>query len=212
MWDFGDWAWCCCRRSWGDILVILIGGDTYKIIQILKLSPFKYFFLRLYRISWRRLIIYLMDVTLRNVLWIIVFFLLVIVLSVLLDWRVRGRRGCDRMVVGFPSTCAISAYHHKFFEFEPHWGEVYSIQHYVIKLTCDTTNKTDHHDITEILLKVALNTIILNLIYGSWLILWHRQTFLFSSVGWVEIGIMCQNGTMSIHLLYCFNELALRKI
>ena len=48
-------------------------------------------------------------------------------------------------------------------------GEVYSIQHYVIKLsvTCDSrwfspvssTNKTDRHDITEILLKVALNTI-----------------------------------------------------
>jgi isocitrate dehydrogenase len=49
-------------------------------------------------------------------------------------------------------------------------GEVYSIQHYVIHLsvTCDRSvvfsgysgfNKTDHHDMTEILLKVALNTI-----------------------------------------------------
>jgi hypothetical protein len=49
----------------------------------------------------------------------------------------------------------------------PVHGEVYSIQHYV---TCDrsvffsgylvsSTNKTDHHDITEILLKVSLNTI-----------------------------------------------------
>jgi len=50
-------------------------------------------------------------------------------------------------------------------------GEVYSIQHYVIKFVCDlwqvssflgspvsSTNKTDLHDITEILLKVALNT------------------------------------------------------
>jgi hypothetical protein len=24
----------------------------------------------------------------------------------------RGRRGCDHMVVGFITTCAISAYHH----------------------------------------------------------------------------------------------------
>ena len=24
----------------------------------------------------------------------------------------RGRRGCDRMVVGFSATCAISSYHH----------------------------------------------------------------------------------------------------
>ena len=50
-------------------------------------------------------------------------------------------------------------------------GEVYPIQHYVIKFVSDlrqiggifpgtpvsTTNKTDRHDIAEILLKVALN-------------------------------------------------------
>ena len=51
-------------------------------------------------------------------------------------------------------------------------GEVYSIQHYVIKFdmsvvfsgTWDSsTNKTDRHDITKILLKVALNTITLTL-------------------------------------------------
>ena len=55
-----------------------------------------------------------------------------------------------------------------------HGGEVYWIQHYVIKFVSDlrhvtgrwfsqgtpvfSTNKTDRHDITEILLKVALNT------------------------------------------------------
>ena len=46
-------------------------------------------------------------------------------------------------------------------------GEVYSIKHYVIKCISDfflgtsvaSTNKTDLHDIIEILLKVALNTI-----------------------------------------------------
>jgi len=55
--------------------------------------------------------------------------------------------------------------------------EVYSIQRYVIKCVSDLrqvgvfffgtpvspTNKTDRHDITEILLKVALNTIFLTL-------------------------------------------------
>jgi hypothetical protein len=53
-------------------------------------------------------------------------------------------------------------------------GEVYSIQHYVIKIVSDktdqwfspgtpvsSTNRTDCHNITEILLKVALNTITL---------------------------------------------------
>ena len=31
----------------------------------------------------------------------------------------RGRRGRNRMVVGFAITCAISAYHHNNCEFEP---------------------------------------------------------------------------------------------
>ena len=43
-------------------------------------------------------------------------------------------RGCrDRMVVEFTTIYAISAYHHKRCEFESCSGEVYSIQHYVIK-------------------------------------------------------------------------------
>jgi len=88
----------------------------------------------------------------------------------------RGRRGRDRMVVGFTITYAISAYHH--------WCEVESrsgqgVKHYAIKFVSDlrqiggflrvlrfpppikltATTKTDHHDITEILLKVALNAI-----------------------------------------------------
>jgi hypothetical protein len=47
-------------------------------------------------------------------------------------------------------------------------GEVYTIQHYVIKFISDlrqvcgfhvsSTNKTDHYDITKILLKVELNS------------------------------------------------------
>jgi hypothetical protein len=58
----------------------------------------------------------------------------------------------------------------------PTHGKVNSMQHYVIKFVGDLwhvggflwdtlvsfTNKTDSHDIAEILLKVALNTISLN--------------------------------------------------
>jgi hypothetical protein len=72
------------------------------------------------------------------------------------------------MIVGFTTTYAISAYHHWCFEFESKssgWG----VQHYVIKWLAigqwfspgppvSSTNKTDRHDITEILLKVVLNT------------------------------------------------------
>ena len=77
--------------------------------------------------------------------------------------QVWGRCGCDRMVVGFTITIKVVS-------LNPFHGEVYLIQHYVIKLVSDlqqicgflqvsSTNKTDCHDITEILLKVPLNTI-----------------------------------------------------
>ena len=72
-----------------------------------------------------------------------------------------GHHGPDCMVVGFITTYAISTYHH-YHEFKPRSGEVYSIQHYVIMFVIDlwrsvvsSTNKTDHHNIIEILLKVA---------------------------------------------------------
>ena len=77
------------------------------------------------------------------------------------------------MVVGFTTTCAISAYHHYSCEFES-----YSWRGVLETTLCDqvcqllvagrwfspgtlvsSTNKTDHHNITEILLKVVLNTI-----------------------------------------------------
>ena len=91
--------------------------------------------------------------------------------------EICGRSDQDHIVVGFTTTCAISAYHHKSCEFEScsWWG--------VLDTTlCDKvcywlaagwwfspgtlgsfTNKKDCPDITEILLKVALNTITLTL-------------------------------------------------
>ena len=44
-----------------------------------------------------------------------------------------GLHGHDCMVVRFTSTSASSAYHCLNCEFESHSGEVYLIQHYVIK-------------------------------------------------------------------------------
>jgi hypothetical protein len=76
------------------------------------------------------------------------------------------------MVVGFTTTCAISAYHH--------WSCVFKscslpgvLNTIFFDEACQwlgtsqwfspvfSTNKTDHHDITEILSKVALKTITL---------------------------------------------------
>ena len=84
--------------------------------------------------------------------------------------RLRGRRVCDDMVVGFPTTCAISAYHHKCeFKSRSCWGVLdTTLCNKVCQLLFATgrwfspvssTNKTDRHDRTEILLKVALSII-----------------------------------------------------
>ena len=48
---------------------------------------------------------------------------------------VGGRRGCDRMVIGFTSTYAISVYHHWCCEFKSRSGR--GAQHYVIKFVSD---------------------------------------------------------------------------
>ena len=70
-------------------------------------------------------------------------------------------------------TNVISTYTHQRCEFEYGSDDVFSIQHYVIKsvsnlwqvdvflrvLRVSAKNKTDHHGIIEILLKLALNTI-----------------------------------------------------
>ena len=49
----------------------------------------------------------------------------------------RGSRCRGRTVVGFTTTCAISAYHHQHYEFEPRSDDVYPMQHYVIKFVSD---------------------------------------------------------------------------
>jgi hypothetical protein len=54
----------------------------------------------------------------------------------------------------------------------PVHGDVSSIQHYVIKLKFVSDLRTDHHYITEILLKVALNTI--NQTKPSIINVWHQ--------------------------------------
>jgi hypothetical protein len=77
---------------------------------------------------------------------------------------IRGCRGHDRMVVGFTIifTCAISAYHHFSWEFESHCCRC--VLDTTLSMTCgmsvvSSTNKTDRYDMTEILLKVVLNTV-----------------------------------------------------
>ena len=86
---------------------------------------------------------------------------------------IRGNRGHDHNVDGFTTTYAICAYQHYICEFEPcSWRGVLDTT--LCDKVCQRlvtgrwfspgtpvsfTNKTDHHYITEILLKLALNTI-----------------------------------------------------
>jgi hypothetical protein len=79
------------------------------------------------------------------------------------------------MVVGFTTTCAISAHHHQNCEFKAcSWRGVLDTALYdkvcqqlatgwwfSLGTPVSSTNKTDRHYIAEILLKVALNTITL---------------------------------------------------
>ena len=103
------------------------------------------------------------------------------------------------MVVGFTTTYAIGAYHHWCCEFESCSGR--GVQHYVIKFVSDlrqvggflrilqfppgtpisSTNKSDRHDITDILLKVALNTI--------------KQT---NNLGWFVSGLLQVGGFLRV--------------
>jgi hypothetical protein len=53
---------------------------------------------------------------------------------IIILYFISDSHGLDRMVVGFKATYVISTYHHLRCEFESHLGEVYSIQHIVIKV------------------------------------------------------------------------------
>ena len=92
--------------------------------------------------------------------------------------RLSGRRrGRDRMVVGFYNYLCNQCLSPLTLRVRIRTDEVYTIEHYVIKFVSDfatgrwfspgtpvsSTNKTDRHDIAEILLKVALDTIYPNL-------------------------------------------------
>jgi hypothetical protein len=116
--------------------------------------------------------------------------------------RGKGSRCRDRMVVGFTTTYAFSAYHRWCCEVESRSG--WCVQYYVIKFVSDlwqvewfstgppvsSTNKTDHHDITEILLKVVLNTIKqTNSIRIGLLHILHDFILLFCSVWWSSVFI-----------------------
>jgi hypothetical protein len=122
-----------------------------------------------------------------HVLTILQFTYYFISLNWIYYWSINsswGRRGRDGMVVKFTTTCVISAYHQQSCDFESHsWRGVLDTT--LCDKVCQwlpagrwlsqgtpvsATNNTDPHDIAEILLKVALNTINLSPNFNSSLI------------------------------------------
>ena len=105
----------------------------------------------------------------------------------------RGHRGQDGMVIRFTSTYAIGAYHHWCCEFKSRSGR--DAQHcdkvcqrlatgqWLSQGTPISSNyKTDRYDITEIWLKVALNTIKPN------------QSTVLQYNRWQDISLICLRG------------------
>ena len=110
--------------------------------------------------------------------------------------KLLALHGREHMVDGFTTTCAKVANTTNIVSLNPTHSEVYSIQHYVIKYVSDfwqagqwfspgtpvsSTNKTDRHNIAEILLKVALNTIHLDI--NTWF-----QLYFY---GWPALTFVC---------------------
>ena len=86
------------------------------------------------------------------------------------------------MVAGFTTTYAISAYHHWCCEFDTtscdkvcQW--LATGQWFSPGPPISSTNKTDCHDITEILSKVALNTIKQTNIFSHFVVEWLSEDF-----------------------------------
>ena len=78
-----------------------------------------------------------------------------------------GRRGRDRMIVGFTITYAISVYHHRCCELESRSGR--GVQHYVIKCVSDFRQVGGFHHQTN---KLKARKTIGNSTYYAFLFPW----------------------------------------
>ena len=123
----------------------------------------------------------------------------------------RDSRGPNGMVDGFTTTCTcpICVYHNKSCEFDSHtWWSVLDTtlrdkiylslaagRWFSLGTPVSSINETDHHNITEILLKVTLNTINLTSICDNTSILILKN--ISSSSVSILMLVLCQLGNFS---------------
>ena len=89
--------------------------------------------------------------------------------SIIILTLISPRGHGDRMIVGFTTTYAISAYHHSRCEFKSHSGEVHSIQHYMIKFVSELRQVGDFLLVVRFppQRKLVATEILLNLCHNS---------------------------------------------
>jgi hypothetical protein len=114
-------------------------------------------------------------------------------------WKMTRGNRLDRMVVGFTTTYNINAYIHWSGEFNSRsWrGVLYTTlcakicqwlatgRRFSPGTPVSSTSKTDRCEITEILLKVVLNTIIITVTMSQFYVIYH----LFSSISKTSIKV-----------------------
>ena len=127
--------------------------------------------------------------------------------------------GCDRMVVEFTTTYALSAYHLLSCEVESSsWrgvlnttlcDKVFQWLSVALWTPVSSTNKIDHHDITEILLKVSLNTISLTLVVITFSFYFYRcPIYCMLVTGEHFIATGDDDGIIKVMLIYYNNLLS----
>jgi hypothetical protein len=85
----------------------------------------------------------------------------------------------------FTTTYATSAYHQLSFEFESR--PLAAGRRISPGTSVSSTNKTDHHDISEILLKVTLNTITQNPLISHTTTISKQRSTRWNQLGWESI-------------------------
>jgi hypothetical protein len=115
----------------------------------------------------------------KEIFFFLIFFLFFFYIKYWLDWLavkqfVEGRRGRDRMLVGFTTTCTISAYHHWRCEFELRSGNsigtVRCTKYRTVCMMVNLLDDSNFHRQTAVITRL-IEMIIQNPVFGIFCII-----------------------------------------